>query len=137
MLGRQDTPAGGDLESKLVWRCVPGRNRNALQAERVGGGRVDAAECRAAAAESGVLYDGAVGFGDVLAAAVRIRKGIDARPELALDLLPGAHDFTARLLRRHLAEVDVAAGVRADFETAMMQRAHLVPRHPRVANAAR
>ena len=110
MLGRQDTPAGGDLESKLMWRFIRWSDGHSFQAKRIGSRRVDAAIGRAATVEPRVLYDFTVGVGDVLAAAVGIGEGIDSHANLALEFLSGAEHFVARLGRRHLAEVDVAAG---------------------------
>src|ERR1051325_7803271 len=97
MLWRQDTSAGGDLETKLMRRCMPGRDRHSAQAKRIRSRRVDAAVRRATASKARAPDDLAARFGEWRAAAVGIRERIDARADLLLELQPRAEHLVARV----------------------------------------
>src|SRR4051812_22232674 len=105
-LSRDDASTECDVEAELLRGGMPRRDRHTFELKRICAGHIDAAVTGTAALESRGLHELAIGFRQVVAAAVRIGERFNGHSELPLEYRPRSEDLPARNLRRDLAEID-------------------------------
>src|SRR5256712_2804307 len=125
-----DAHPEGELETKLVRGCIPGRDRDSPQMKRIGSGGMEAAEARAATANPGRLHEISIRLGEVMRPAIGVGKRLDGCPELPLQLEPRTENLLSRLDLGDPAEIDVGACMSTDVEALSGERPNLLPRHP-------
>src|SRR4026208_426600 len=133
--GELDASSQRDFEAELQWRGIARRDWHSPEMERIGATVDYATKARTATAEPGAANETAIDVGKVRQPSIRVGKELGRLTETFFEFAARPEDFLVRCDVDDRPEVDMRPCMDPEFEPALVQRSHLVPRHPGILHA--